>query len=107
VSAPVLPADVADYVGVPDQGPYSEVLPVVLAYIRSYTRGRGFDVDGNPTTDLWAVAVTAAAREANIRDKHGMQREEVGSYTYYAGPTASDFSTRELAVMRSYRIGAA
>jgi hypothetical protein len=105
MSAPVLQSDVASYLG-DDSAPADEVLPVVLTYIRNYVRGRGFDVDGNPHPDLWAVAVTCAARELNLRDKHGMQREEVGSYSWYAGPTASDFSTRELAVMRSFRIGA-
>ena len=106
VNAPVLPIDVADYLGQADESPYGEVLPVVMAFVRNFTRGRGFDPEGRPNIDLWAVCVTAAAREVNIRDHHGLQREEVGSYSVYLGPNSSDFSTRELAVMRSYRIGA-
>jgi hypothetical protein len=93
MSAPVTQADVAGYLG-DAAAPADEVLPVVLAYVRSYTRGRGFDADGNPTPDLWAVCVTAAARELNIRDHGGEQREEIGTWNVFLGPTASDFTTR-------------
>ena len=38
-----------------------EVVPIITAMVRSYTRGRGF-VDAEPTEELDAVITTASAR---------------------------------------------
>lgn len=37
-------------------------LPFVTATVRAYTRGRGFDLDGQPTPDLALVIVASCAR---------------------------------------------
>lgn len=57
--------DVADFLG---QGTDTalvalagEVVPVITAMVRAYTRGRGF-ADGEPNDELAAVVTTAAAR---------------------------------------------
>lgn len=75
-------------------------VPIVTTYVRALTRGQGF-VNGEPNDELAAVITTAAAREINISP--GIQREELGTYNAYYGPNASEFSLRELMIIRSYR----
>ncbi|HEY2299007.1 MAG TPA: hypothetical protein VGH43_14835, partial [Jatrophihabitans sp.] len=76
-------------------------LPVVLAFVKSYTRGQGFTADGIPDDALSAVIIAAAARELNT--EQGLQRQEIGTTSYYYGPNPQDFTLRELLIMNGYR----
>lgn len=60
-------ADVAAFLGQPTDPTLvalaEEVVPVITAMVRAYTRGRGFTAT-DPTDDLAAVITTASARMA-------------------------------------------
>lgn len=57
---------VAAFLGQPDQDRViamaKEHVPIVAAMARSYTRGQGFDDQGDPYEDVAAVITTATAR---------------------------------------------
>jgi hypothetical protein len=78
------------------------VLGVVIALASSYTRGKGF-TGGEPTADIAAVILTAAARL--IADPGQITDEQVlGPFrvSYNTGHTAQ-WSTAELFVLNRYR----
>ena len=82
-----------------------EHLPLVTAFVRAYTGGRGFDVvTGEPTEDVAAVIVTTTARL--VTNPTLLERETVGTYTAAAG-VLNGFSLPELAVLHRYRRRAA
>ncbi|WP_204806451.1 hypothetical protein [Mycobacterium riyadhense] len=65
--AEVTEADVAGLLNTKISSP-GAAIPIITAMAKSYTRGRGFDADGNPNTEIAAVITTAAARlAANAR----------------------------------------
>ena len=38
------------------------IVPLITSIVKSYTRGRGFDEDGEPNAEIAAVITTASAR---------------------------------------------
>jgi hypothetical protein len=38
------------------------IVPLITSIAKSYTRGRGFEVDGEPNAEIAAVITTASAR---------------------------------------------
>lgn len=74
-------------------------LPIVTAFVRSYTRGGGFFA-GEPNDDLAAVIITATARLVTNPDQ--VKREQIGDYQ--VTPTVFDgFSLPETMVLHRYR----
>ncbi len=77
-----------------------EHLRVVTTFVRAYTRGNGFNIDGEPTLDLEDVIITATARylvnpQQNVREQLGSQ-----SVTY---ASLQGFTIPEQAVLHLYR----
>lgn len=77
----------------------------VTLQARAYTRGEGFDDDGNPNDEIAAAILTAACRLA--RNPGGL------SYSESMGPFAQDvrgafagFTLNELATLDRYRVHA-
>ena len=93
--------DVADFLG---QGTDTalvalagEVVPVITAMVRAYTRGRGFD-GAIPNDDLAAVITTASARMVANPEQLPTR---VGSVEIRAG--FQGFSLAETFVLNRYR----
>jgi hypothetical protein len=94
---------VADFLG---QGDDTNVVvlaeqhvDLVTAFVRAYTRGRGFEV-GEPDEDLAAVIVTATARL--VSNPTHAQHEQIGDYGHRPG-TLEGWTLPELAVLHLYR----
>ncbi len=80
-------------------------LPLVTAFVRAYTGGRGFDATtGDPFDDVAAVIVTATARL--VKNPTHTTSESIGSYAVRPG-TLEGWSLPELAVLHRYRRRAA
>src|SRR4051794_23074549 len=93
-------ADLAAFLGQPDTEGLAPHLATASAYVRSYTRGVGFDDDGQCAEDLARVIVAAAAR--SYANPTHVIREEAGSWN--AVPTQfSGFTLAEQAVLHTYR----
>lgn len=77
--------DVADFLGSGDDATVvalaGEVVPVVTAMARAYTRSRGFTGD-QPNDEISAVIITAAAR---MVVNPGQVPYDVGSVSYRGG----------------------
>lgn len=77
-----------------------EHVPLVMAFARAYTRGRGFSADGTTVEDdLAAVVISATARlttnPAQLEREHAGEYIAVGSFAGWTLP--------ELAVLHRYR----
>lgn len=79
-----------------------QVLPVVTAQIRAYTRGRGFSGD-QPTPELEAVILTSAARA--ISNPEQLRAEEVGDWSRTYQVTQG-WTLAEHAILGRYRVRA-
>ena len=70
--ATVTASDVADYLGRGDDAEIIALaethLPIVTAWVKSYTRGVGFDFFGDPDDAVAAVITAATARLTNNPD---------------------------------------
>jgi len=76
----------------------AEHVPLVVAFVNAYTRGRGFDVLGLDEP-LAAVVITATARL--VVNPAQLEREHAGDYI--AVGTFNGFTLPELAVLHGYR----
>lgn len=95
--------DIADFLGRGDDTDTVALadfhLPVVTAFVKSYTRGNGWYV-GTPNPEIEAVIMTAAARL--VPNPEQTKRVQVGDYT--ETPAILDgFTLPELAVLHLYR----
>ncbi|MCK1804067.1 hypothetical protein MTQ12_13580 [Brevibacterium sp. R8603A2] len=95
--------DVARFLG---QGDDDEIialagvhLPVVTAFVRGYTRGRGF-TSGEPNEDLAHVIITATARLTINPEQNRRVSVDDYSQTY---TTLDGFTLPELAILHLYR----
>lgn len=79
-------------------------LPLVTEFVRAYTRGVGFDTDGNPDAALSAVITTATARlvQNPTSVKSATTGTESRSFTVFDG-----FNLVEQIVLNNYRRRAA
>ena len=84
------------------------VIPVVTAFARAYTRGRGFDAEtGEPNSEVAAVITTASARFAgntaqtstSRTDNHG----DAGSVTRDVRSWFTGWTLAEQIVLNRYR----
>jgi hypothetical protein len=78
----VYPSDVAALVteGGDPTDAAANIIPLVTAMARAYTRGRGFDDEGRPNTELAAVITTASLRFL-ANPKQSSESEAVGPFT--------------------------
>ena len=64
--AAVLPQDIVDFLGLggasDSVAQAGEHLTVITSMVKAYTRGQGFDLDGDPNDEIAAVITTATAR---------------------------------------------
>ncbi|UJL27004.1 hypothetical protein HZU38_18860 [Mycolicibacterium vanbaalenii] len=77
------------------------VVAVATAQVRSYTRGRGFDADGNPAEDLATVIATAAVRM--LTNPSGTESEAMGALQVRWGSNYLAWNLTELAILNRYR----
>lgn len=106
------PQDLAEFVNSPRAGPPGEqliaaagqMIPIVEAFARSYTRGKGFLPDGSPGEDIGAVILTASARL--IINPEQWVRDESGEVSTVATPFVS-WTLIETFVLNRYRKRAA
>jgi hypothetical protein len=75
-------------------------LPIVTAFVRAYTRGNGFDATDQPSTDVAAVIVSAAARL--VVNPEQAKRVQIADYSE-APAVLNGFTLPELAVLHLYR----
>ncbi len=73
---------------------------IVTEFVRAYTRGSGFDINGNANDDLAAVIVTATARL--LASLSLMPRREVGPMALVFTPFRG-FTVAEMIVLNRYR----
>ena len=77
------------------------VYNVVSALAKGYTRGKGWNKDGEPAEDVAAVLTTATVRY--ITNAAGVQSESVGALSVNFGNNYLGWSLTELAVLNRYR----
>lgn len=77
-------------------------MPLVAAFARAYTRGRGFDVDGEPNAEVAAVITTASARLGSNTAQTSTSRTE-GGVTREQRSWFTGWTLAELAVLNRYR----
>ncbi len=100
-----LAEDVADFLGRGDDTTVvalaGQHLPIVTAFVRAYTRGRGFDdTTGEPGDDVAAVITTATARL--VVNPEQAARVQVADYSETPA-VLNGFTLPELAVLHLYR----
>jgi hypothetical protein len=97
-------ADLLAYLGRPSSSETlilaTQHLAVVTAFVKAYTRGKGFDEYGDPAEDVGRVILTATAR---LHDNP----EQAGRYTIgdvsESPAILSGFTLIERAVLNQYR----
>jgi len=84
----------------PATGQGQEALKTVAEFVQSATRGEGFTLAGNPSSDLASVIVTATARL--LTNPTQLSRKEIGeiSLLYQA---FDGFTLAERMVLHRYR----
>jgi len=96
--------NVANFLGQGDDSGLVELadrhVVIVAALASSYTRGVGFDDEGEPAEDLAAVITTATARLTRKPDQ--VPNEEVGPFKV-GGASFTGWSLPELVVLNRYR----
>lgn len=80
-----------------------EHVPMVVAFVKAYTRGAGF-TGGEPTAELEEVIASASARLIN---HPGLRSSTVGEVSIQYAPSVDGFTLLELAVLHRYRRRAA
>jgi hypothetical protein len=84
----------------------TSVMSVVTAMVRSYTRGVGFDAEGNPEDDLKAVTMSATARMLKLPPP-GIQSENMGPFmVQYSSQVGFSWTVAEQYVLDRYRVRA-
>lgn len=99
----VTAADVAALLGRGDEPELvtlaGQVLPIVTAQIRGYTRDRGFSGD-EPSADIAAVVLTSAARLA--ANPENLRQEGIGDYQV-SRQVNDGWTLTELAILNRHR----
>lgn len=84
-----------------DAGQAEAVITIVSAQAKSYTRGRGWDTNGQPADDLRAVILTASARRLTDPTQTITDRS-MGPFSTSYRPN-DGWTTAELYVLNRYR----
>ncbi|MCB0931656.1 MAG: hypothetical protein KDB71_07120 [Mycobacterium sp.] len=80
-------------------------VPLITAMAKAYTRGRGFDDDGDPSEEIAAVITTASVRlAANTRQTDHAQT--MGEFSETVRSFFNGWTLAELAVLNRYRVRA-
>ena len=99
----VTPHDVASLLGRSDEDDLidlaEQVLPIVTAQVRGYTRDRGFSGD-EPAADIAAVVMTSAARLT--ANPENLRAEAIGDYNVQR-QVNDGWTLTELAILNRYR----
>lgn len=77
-------------------------IPLVTAFARAYTRGRGFDGDGEPNEEIAAVITTASARFGSNTAQTSTSRTE-GEVTKEQRTWFTGWTLAETFVLNRYR----
>ena len=86
-------------------GAVATVIPIITVMARAYTRGRGFDDDGDPSDEVAAVIATASARLA--ANPTGLQSKRIDDVEYrYSLASSFSWTLAEQAVLNRYRVTA-
>ena len=101
----VNPADVAALLN-PNSDPVSESVAAVTAMARAYTRGRGFDADGQPNDEVAAAITTAAARLAANGSQLSHSTNAGGQLVLDVRGGVAGWTAAELATLNRYRVRA-
>lgn len=81
------------------------VRSLVVAAVKSYTRGRGFDDHGNPAEDIETVLTTATLRY--LVNPQGLQQEAMGPLSVRHGATDFlAFTLTEVNILNRFRLRA-
>ncbi|BBZ67988.1 hypothetical protein MINS_34170 [Mycolicibacterium insubricum] len=102
MAAPTV-ADLSAFVGESVNASQAEaIIAIVSAQAKSYTRGRGWDMAGEPSSDIRAVILTAAARL--LTDTSQMVTDErMGPFAVSYRDGFTGWTTNELYVLNRYR----
>ena len=74
------------------------IVPLITSIVKSYTRGRGFDEDGEPNAEIAAVI---APRRRGCSRTPSSSPYDVGAVSMRGG--FNGFNLAELAVLNRYR----
>lgn len=86
-------------------GEVAAVLPIIKVMAKAYTRGRGFDENGEANEEIGAVIATASARLA--ANPTGLMSKRVDDVEYrYSLASSFSWTLAELAVLNRYRVTA-
>lgn len=77
-------------------------IPLLTAFARAYTRGRGFDEDGEPNEEIAAVITTASARFGSNTAQTSTSRTE-GEVTREQRTWFTGWTLAETFVLNRYR----
>ena len=92
---------VAAHIGAKETETSASVLPVVIEFVKGYTRDRGFGADGySPEAPLQAVIISAASRLATNPEQ--VYQFQAGDYSERPA-ILNGFTLAELAVLNRYR----
>jgi hypothetical protein len=77
-------------------------IPLLTAFAKAYTRGRGFDGDGDPNEEIAAVITTASARLGSNTAQTATSRTD-GEVTREQRTWFTGWTLAELFVLNRYR----
>lgn len=77
-------------------------VPLVTAFAKAYTRGRGFDAQGEPNEEIAAVITTASARLGSNTAQTSTSRTD-GEVTREQRSWFTGWTLAELMVLNRYR----
>jgi len=80
-------------------------IPIITAMAKSYTRGRGFNADGEPNDEIAAVITTASARLAG-NPRQGSLSQEMADFTADHRTFFNGWTLAEQFVLNRYRVRA-
>lgn len=98
-------SDVEALMGNLPVGAVPAAISQITVMARAYTRGNGFDIDGEPCDELAAVIVTAAARLA-ANGSGTMYRKKVDDVEIEFRSSFQGWTLAEMAVLNRYRVTA-
>ncbi|WCS17541.1 hypothetical protein MML61_22520 [Mycobacterium marinum] len=80
-------------------------IPIITAMAKSYTRGRGFDSNGDPNNEIAAVITTASARLAG-NPRQSSLNQVMADFTSDQRSFFNGWTLAEQFVLNRYRVRA-
>ncbi|CCK58949.1 hypothetical protein [Mycobacterium canetti] len=100
----VTEADVAGLLAAKISTP-GAAIPIITAMAKAYTRGRGFDSNGDPNDEIAAVITTAAARLAG-NPRQSSLNQVMADFTSDQRSFFNGWTLAEQFVLNRYRVRA-